>query len=228
MANSKDTVKEELNSLVQTGKGLVARIKPELDGDFCQDYQAWYTVSLRLVKQLIPERFTEFASQYEPGYDYLNRVNRTEMLDHEITARNRILFQISILAAAQKTIEFVLSDIEEALQAKLFDDELAAAHELCANGLIRAAGVLGGVTLERCLAKLCARHQLDIEKNVLSLSEYNDFLKSKNAIDLPKLKFLQHLTEIRNLCSHDKGQEPAKEEVDEFLEGVKTVAKTYL
>jgi len=227
MINTKEAVKKELDDLVQTGNSLVARIKPELEDSFYADYQAWYTVSLMAVKQLLPKRFTEFSSQYEPGYEYMNMVKRKETLGYEDTARNRLLFQISILVAAQKTMESVLSDVEEALQAKLFGDELSAAHELCDNGHIRAAGVLGGVTLERCLARLCAKHQLTNEKNVLSISEYNDFLKSNNAIDLPKLRFIQHLTEIRNLCSHDKGQEPTKEEVIEFLDGVKTVMTTY-
>jgi hypothetical protein len=77
------------------------------------------------------------------------------------------------------------------------------------------------------LAKLCTKHQLTNEKNVLSISEYNDFLKSSKVIDLPKLRFIQHLTEVRNLCSHDKGQEPTKEEVVDFLDGVKTVMETY-
>ena len=227
MLSSKDEIKKELDGLMQAGKDLIARIQPELEDSVCLDYQAWYTVSLRLVKQLIPERFTEFASQYEPSYDYLSRINRKEMIDHEITARNRLLFQISILAAAQKTMGSALSDIEETLQLKLFEDELAAAHELCDNGHIRAAGVLGGVTLERCLGRLCAKHELTITKNVMSISEYNDFLKSNNVIDMPKLRFIQYLTEVRNLCSHDKGQEPTKEEINDFLEGVKTVIKTY-
>ena len=227
MISTKEAVKKELDSLIQAGNGIADRIQPELDENFCADYQAWYTVSLRLVKQILSERFSEFASQYEPGYDFMDRVNRKEEAGYETTARNRLLFQISILAAAKKTMESVLSDIEESIHANLLDDELAAAYGLYENSHIRAAGVLGGVTLERCLARLCARHQLTIEKNKLSISEYNDFLKSNEVIDLPQLRFIQHLTEIRNLCSHDKGLEPTKEEVVELLDGVKTVIKTY-
>lgn len=223
----KEAIKNELNGLVQAGKGLVDRIQPELDDGFYSEYQAWHANSLGLVRKLLSERYTEFASQYEPSYDYLGAMNSKENAGHEITARKRLLFQISILVTAQKLIEYALSEAEETLHAIVLDEELAAAYDLYGNGHIRAAGVLGGVTLERCLAQLCAQHQLVITKNVLSISEYNDFLKSNNVIDLPKLRFIQHLTEIRNFCSHDKGQEPTKEDVKDLLDGVATVTKTY-
>ena len=247
MDKTKDKIKEELDKLIEDGMSLFgAHVKDPKNNlpKFHMDYQEWYTISSEVVRQTIPGRFDEFKAQYEAlrsrkdldviNYtisDYLQGIVVTrgtqEVFQPFTVFCTKFLFQIAILKAARKKIDAVLLDIENALQTNLFDSELEAANELCDKEFLRSAGVLGGVTLETHLAKLCATHNIIIKKPNATLADYNDLLKANGTFDVTKWRFVQHLGDIRNLCCHKKEREPTKDEVIEFLEGVKKITKTY-
>ncbi len=208
-------------------------------------YQPWYTKALAVIKQVAPERYDEFKEQYISyssrkkidisNYtisDYLNGVtvhfsDNRPVFDSESVFSVRFVRQLSILKATREKLDSALMNIENLVAANLFDNELDVAKELCSKGFLRAAGVLGGVTLERHLALLCKNHTLVLAKPNSTIADYNEILKANNIYDVPKWRFIQHLADLRNLCGHNKGREPTKEEVNELLEGVKKVIKTY-
>ena len=43
---------------------------------------------------------------------------------------------------------------------------------------------------------------------------------------MPQWRFVQHLADIRNICDHDRGKEPQKDEIDDLLSGTSKVLKT--
>lgn len=174
-------------------------------------YQSWYSRSLPVVKQLIPERYQEFQEQYklekrkgkEISFltytisDYISdyliglRITRgwekEEVVNPLSAFTSKFQHQIAILMSAQGRIDSILADVQGILQAELFDNELQAAQELRKKGHLRAAGALAGVTLESHLSKISTNHGLKLRKKDPTISDFNDELKNKDILRCPQL-----------------------------------------
>ncbi len=235
MSNMRDRIREELKGLVEQGLELLEDSRSKDPKNFRKDYQTWYTRTLAVVKQLIPERLDEFARLY---YDkdvtytiarYLRGgYSGYTARDAHVGASNRFLQQYLILESAQTRLDDILTNIHGLVQAEILDSELDAATELWRAGHIRAAGTLAGVVLERHLAKVCLSRTLTTRKKKPTLSELNDTLKDANVYDIPTWRGIQLLTDIRNLCAHPGDRDPTKKEVDELIRGVERITKTIL
>ncbi len=134
--------------------------------------------------------------------------------------------QFAILKSVKARFESSLFDIHQLVQADLFDSELEAANELAKHKFTRAAGAMAGVVLERHLSQVCNNHNITVAKKAPTISTLNDALKDASVIDVPQWRFVQHLADIRNLCDHDKKQEPTLEQVTDLIAGVIKITKT--
>ncbi len=235
---------EEFRKSVEKQLGVKADGFLEELPDFLKDYQSWYSESQALIRQLLPDRLADFCDYYEvpknrkdlthESYrisDYLLRLVRNDSI------RNRIVVgldaaipkfdqQLSIVRAIKGRFESSIFDIEQLVQADLFDSELEAANVLIKNGFFRAAGALAGVVMERHLAQVCKNHRINIRKKNPSISDFNDKLRDAEIIDFPSWRLNQHLGDIRNLCAHDKATEPTREQVTDLANGVAKLTKT--
>ena len=264
-----DNYKRDLKTLLANGEQLhnamqfechpeeFARVAEEAVGDkatefikalpdFKEEYQTWYSEAKILIRQLIPDRLSDFTRYYEKpnsrkaatysNYtieDYLQGLTVTSAGGFDKTtvvgpyaAIPRFRQQLSIVKSIRKRFQSSLFDIRQLAQADLFDSELDAARELTRNKFNRAAGVVAGVVLERHLKEVCANHNVTLRKKAPQISDLNDALKKADVIDIPQWRSIQHLGDIRNLCAHDKQSEPTAEQVREILAGVSKVAKT--
>ena len=149
MTNVRERVHKELDDLLEQGKQLVKDLGATKDAtNFKRDYQGWYTRALAVIKQLIPERLTEFTSLY---YDkdvryhiarYLRGAYSTYTArDARVGAHNRFLQQCLILESAQSSLDDILTNIHGVVQAEILDSELDAATELLRAGHIRSANL---------------------------------------------------------------------------------------
>jgi hypothetical protein len=211
---------------------------------FREDYQPWYTEAKVLIKQLLPDRLSDFVSHYErpksrkeatyESYkivDYLQGLAVTRGYDQQKivgpdAAIPQFRQQLAILMSVRERFESSLLDIRQLVQADLFDSELGAAEELAKNKFTRAGGALAGVVLERHLGQVCDDHAVNISKKAPTISDLNDALKAANVIDVPTWRFIQHLADIRNLCDHDRKTEPTTDQVGDLIAGVKKITKT--
>jgi len=189
---------------------------------FREDYQPWYSEAKMLIKQLLPERLSDFVRYYEKpkprkeityeNYrieDYLQGLTRTRGIYEEKVvgpdaAVPHFQQQLAILNSVKARFESSLFDIRQLVQADLFDSELDAAKELSKHKFTRAAGALAGVVLERHLAQVCDKHNIKITKKAPGIADLNNALKEASVIEVPDWRFIQHLANIRNLCDHDK------------------------
>jgi hypothetical protein len=210
---------------------------------FNDEYDTWYSEALAVIKQLLPDRADDFIKQYKDEkrkelnvstygvYDYLLGLRRTSGLYEEVivdksAAIGKMEVQNSILKAVEKRFESSLFDIQEVLQADVFDSELESAKELAKKGFVRGGGAVAGVVLEKHLGHVCATHNLKSRKKHPTISDYYQMLKENDVIDTAKWRFIQHLGDLRNLCDHNKDREPTKEDILELVEGVEKVIKT--
>jgi hypothetical protein len=251
-------LKGELENLIGKGELLLIammvdlkRVTPEQKDTiqklklppFKVEYEAWYSIAMQVVRQLIPDRLTDFVKQYKDDKrkeinvatygisDYLIGI-QTSYYDKLVADGNaafpKFERQLSILKSAHTRLESRLFDIVEIVQADLFDSELEAAHELNRKGFERAAGAVAGVVLERHLRRITTKRNLKSKKSAPTINDLNQLLKDNDAIDTATWRFVQHLGDLRNLCDHDKGNDPTKDQVGDLVTGVSKVVKTVL
>jgi len=211
--------------------------------NFKSNYQAWYSEAKVLLKQLLPDRLDDFARLYEKpknrkaiqygNYiieDYLQSLTITDSWGEKRVGPSAAIpqfeQQLSILKAIEQRFESSLFDIRQLVQADIFDSELDAARELLKNKFSRAAGAMSGVVLERHLEQVAINHNIKITKKNPTINDLNDLLKEAEAIDTPQWRYNQHLADLRNLCDHNKKQEPTIENVQDLIMGVEKVTKT--
>jgi hypothetical protein len=213
---------------------------------FETQYQNWYSESSALIRQLLPQRLSEFESLYIPDakrrevnaltyriQDKLNgiasamsRIAPGKVFDDHAVVCMLVDTQCKILKSAEKRFDSSLFDIRQLVHADLFDSELDTARELNRQGFGRGAGAVAGVVLEKHLSQVAQNHNLKSSKKHPTINDYNDALKTANVIDLPTFRFIQRLGDIRNLCDHHGQKEPSKDEVGELIDGVEKISKT--
>lgn len=241
MKNSKEKqISKEIKILVGQGAKLydMKKVKTELN----IQYESWYTKSLAVVQQLIPERLDDFINAYKCDkrkaldattyriYDFLQGIVQKDGYGEESFNSKGcfdmlLVRQISILHAALENVDSILHDIKGVLKAEMYDSELEAAKELRKNNHIRAAGVLCGVLLEGYFNSVAQRRKIKITKRNPTISDYNDALKNAGVYDVPKWRLIQRLGDIRNYCGHKKEREPTNAEVDDLIIGTEKVIK---
>jgi hypothetical protein len=211
--------------------------------DFKSAYQPWYSEAIALLKQLLPDRLTDFIRLYEKpkgrkdlGFENYRiedalqglRVTRygSEVVADTKSAIPHMKQQLAIVSSLKSRFESSLFDIRQLVQADLLDSELDAARELLKHKFLRAAGAVAGVVLERHLLEVCTIRGISITKKNPTISDLNDKLKEAAVIGTPEWRFNQHLGDIRNLCDHNKQQEPSVEQVNDLIAGVAKVTKT--
>ncbi|MFA5261585.1 MAG: hypothetical protein WC450_10185 [Candidatus Omnitrophota bacterium] len=211
---------------------------------FKGEYQRWYSETLALLRQILPDRVADFVRYYEKpksrknidfeNYrieDYLQglvvtRGYQKEKVVDTSAAIPHFRQQLAIVKAAKARFESSLFEIHQLVQADLLDSEIDAAEVLAKHKFNRAAGALVGVVLERHLSQVCADHKLSTGKKNPTIADLNETLKANGVIDLPQWRFVQHLGDIRNLCDHSRSPEPTADQVTDLLAGVKKVTKT--
>ncbi len=211
---------------------------------FNDEYQTWYSEAKVLIKQLLPDRLSDFVRHYEKpksrkeityeNYrieDYLQGLTVTRGWEKQKIVGTEAAIpqfqqQLAILKSVSARFESSLFDIRQLVQADLFDSELDAARELIKHGFLRGAGAIAGVVLEKHLAQVADNHNIKTRKKHPTISDYNDMLKNGGVLDVPSWRKIQRLGDIRNLCDHNKDREPTKEEVEELVDGVEKFTKT--
>lgn len=232
-------------AVLKTCKGDKKAAKAHIDAlpEFRTAYQPWYSECIALLKQLLPDRLSDFVRLYEKpkGRKDISFENyriedalqglRITRYDGEViadfkSAMPHIKQQIAILESLKNRFESSLYDIRQLVQADLLDSELDAATELLKHKFARAAGAVAGVVLEKHLLEVCSNHGIKIAKRYPTLADLNDLLKNADVIEIPEWRFNQHLADVRNLCDHNKQREPTTEEVEGLIQGVAKVVKT--
>lgn len=210
---------------------------------FSDKYNAWYNEALCLVKQLMPERLDEFVSYYkipkrkdqDISYlsytisDYLLGVVVKELGQVKVggtAAVPKFQQQLQIVLSLKERFESSLYDIKQLVQADMLDSEIDSAKLLLKNGFLRAAGAICGVVLEKHFATICEIRSLRVSKKNPCINDYNQLLKSEGIIDTPTWRKISFIADLRNLCDHNKKEEPTKEQLADMVNETMKIVKT--
>jgi len=245
--DSKEKIMKEMEDCIFNTKNILLWLQDSLKLEkgktfsFQLEYQNWYSIALKIVEHLSPDRYNEFKSYYEIdpkrkslGYgtyviqDYIKGVSpgsyQLRDFDTKGEVFKNVFNQFTILKSIYKRAESILSDIQTTLYVELQDVEIETAKSLLKINL-RAAGVIAGVVLENYLQRVVDNHKISIKKKNSTISDFNDLLKSNQVYDTTIWRKISYLGDVRNICAHNKDIEPKKEQVQELIEGVHWVNK---
>lgn len=241
--NKYDAIKNEITEIVNEGDILLEAIrlndKKEINdlSYFISRYEMWYTKALCIVKQLLSDRLEDFTLLYKDDKrkqldtstytvsDALRGLSNSTHRYGPHTARLCVLRQINMVQSCLETFDKKIFDIQNILQADIFDSEIESAKHLLKKGFYRASGAICGVIIEKHFAGVCTDHNITVTKKNPTIADYNDVLKD-NVYDTVEWRKVQYLGDIRNLCDHKKDREPTKEEVEDLIAGTERIIKT--
>ena len=188
-----------------------------------EEYQGWYTRADATVERLAPNRLAEFRGLYiQEGLDELvfHSFYSAEAENEALRILLMMQRQARILESAATMFESVLVDLRRIVQADLFDTELDKARELASSGYHRPAVVIAAVVLEKHLAEVAQKHNIDVSKIRPTINVLSNLLRDHGVIDNVPWRHIQQLADIRNLCAHASGREPTESEVTDMVNGV--------
>ena len=243
MAIQHECVPQEFARALERSLGDGAKDYIQTLPSFNDGYQSWYSEAKALVRQLLPDRLSDFIRYYEKPKSRKDLTSENYTIEDNLiglrkersggikvvgpeAAIPRFRQQLNLVKSIREGFRSSLFDIRRLTQADLFDSELDAARELARSKFLRAAGAVAGVVLERHLKEVCGNHGVTIRKKNPKISDLNNALKGSSVIDTPQWRSIQHLGDLRNLCVHDKTTEPKAEQVEDLLAGVAKVTKT--
>jgi hypothetical protein len=254
--NNLSQYQKDLSKLIELGESMLKDLFSRSDltdekdklshGFFEINYQRWYTEAASLLRQVLPDRHSEFESHYLADskrksidattykiQDWLmgmtlkpDRFTGETFLDCFASLIMRFQVQLSILKATESRFKSTLFELRQLVQADLYDSELEASRGLHKVGFVRAAGVIAGVVLEKHLFQVCSNHNIQSRKKHPTIGDFNDLLKKNDVIDVPNWRYIQRLGDLRNLCGHSKERDPTPDEVAELIDGVEKTMKT--
>ena len=249
MTSNIDKYKNDLLQLIKTGEAIFNKMKENKNlAQLRQAYEMWYSEAYAIIKVILPDKVSDFAKIY---YDdkkmkglktYFQHTPSTILKgvgDWDMEFGNSVIppkeidiaksvfdSQIGILKSCERRFESSLFDIQQLLQADIFESELEAARELNKKGFTRGAGAVAGVVLEGHLLQVCSNHKIPVKKNDPTINDLNQLLKDNGIIETPNWRSIQYLGDLRNRCDHKKQKEPTKEEIEELIQGVEKISKT--
>lgn len=242
MMNESDPTSFKKQAVAKVGADKAKELIEGLP-EFNTAYEAWYSESLALLRQLLPDRLDDFVSCYERpknrkelshgNYvikDYLQGLVRKNYAGDIIVSRSsafpQFRQQLAIVMAAKARFESSIFEIRQLVQADLFDSEIEAARDLLKHNFLRAAGAIAGVVVEKHLRQVCDDHNLTITKKHPGINDLSELLKANSVISIPQWRHVAMLADIRNLCDHNKDREPSVEQVTDLIDGADKVLKT--
>jgi hypothetical protein len=197
-----------------------------------QRYQQWYTASLRLVEEFVPEWLDVFKRHYKAtnrpptwgtnaAIDYLLLNTLSQFMNKgDIIADfvNDIDRQTSILLCIPDAVEVKELNLRKLISTDVARTEIEQAEILFAGGFHRASGSIAGVALELHLKTLCDINNIAYKPKD-TIEPLAQALYGAKILDITGLKQVQYLASIRNKCSHPNAV--AEAEIQSLIDGVK-------
>lgn len=188
--------------------------------ELLREYEIWYNSALPLIEEHLAERADEFNTGYRKFTSLIDMYN---MNGKDISVfEKRVLeytdFQLNLLISIPDKIKSEKIRLRRTISNTITSEEIQRSRELFNNGNIRAAGVLGGVALERHLLTLCENCNKNLDFGYMDgISSLAHTLNDGGEITDDDQRLLDYLAGIRNNCSHANDKEPKESEVERLL-----------
>jgi hypothetical protein len=190
-----------------------------LQDELREEYESWFAQAEELVSTHLPQRTEEFERRRTDVKKYI-KLEKNAKFDPERYVNGALDYfseQRNILNAIPGKVEAEKLSLRQQISDTFSKDEIQQARELLDEELMRAAGVLAGVALERHLQMECDEADLGYDHNdgIASLAQT---LYEADEINSTTLSSLETLGQIRNDCAHANQQEPNEHKVRKLID----------
>jgi len=188
--------------------------------DLMEEYELWYNQALTLITTYLPKREPDFTQAYGnlTSVFRFDNCNYTNFGRYVGRLRRNLNTQKNLLQSIPPKLDAEELRVRKAISGEIVSEEIHQAKGLLSDDLIRPAGVVAGVAIERKLLTECEVSERDVEYeydygiNALAEALYNADIISKTQHGQ-----IEYLGKIRNKCAHADKEEPSFNEVDRLV-----------
>lgn len=222
------TVKNEINSIIDTGEAILqkaSRAGSSLKGSDLAEVSSWVTRLGQLLRKLYGEN-----SQHYENY------NRAISIDSFYTINSNWYGHVSQVQGVALTVKHdiendLIGSIKGLLQAEIFANFLEIGEHLLSEGYKDAAAVTIGAVLEDGLRELCKKNNIATTKpnsTPLTIEPLNTELAKNEIYSKLTQKQITSWAHIRNKAAHGQYNEYDKSQVEMMLLFVQGFADQHL
>lgn len=196
--------------------------------DLMEQYELWYNDALVPINSYLPKREPDFVQAYSNLTEliYFKGQNYTKWEEYNGGFRRNLTTQKHLLRSIPSKIETEQLRVRRGISDEIINEELHQAKELYEDGLIRPAGVVTGVALERHLTTLCEVSDRDIEFEYdFGIKALADALYDENEVTKTQHGQIEYLGKLRNKCAHADKEEPTTTEVDRLISQTEEIVR---
>lgn len=228
MRKIEETIKNEINNLVDTGNNILNRaisLHGEMEGKELAEVTSWVTRLGQLIRKLYGTKSQQFSN-----YSSALETNNFYYIHSEWNAH---ISQMCGIALSMKYDyeNGLMVNIRSLVQADIFADFLEMGEYLLNEGYKDAAAVIIGAVLEDSLKKLCEKNEISTVKNngkSLTIDPLNSALAKAEIYTKLNQKQITTWAHIRNKAAHGEYGEYDKTQVEMMLLFVQGFAEQYL
>ncbi|WP_363463664.1 hypothetical protein [Halogeometricum borinquense] len=185
-----------------------------------EKYELWYNEALTLVSAYLPKREPDFVQAYSnlSSVMHFDGCNYTKLAEYNSLLRRNLTTQRNLLRSIPSKLDAEELRVRVGISAEITTEEVYQAKELFEDSLIRPAGVVAGVALERHLITKCEVSERDIEYEYdFGIKALADALYDADVISKTQHGQIEYLGKLRNKCAHADEDEPTRSEVDRLI-----------
>lgn len=185
-------------------------------------YEEWFSQAEVLVKNFYPSRIDEFrelAGDFRKLITLSRRPLPFSSKDLRTKTDSKYNGQIGILNSLVSRKEISEMRFRKQVKENLALEEIERAERLCGDDLIRPAGVLAGVALERHLKTILDENEETGSNFDVNIGEAADELYENGIISSTKKDEIMHYSSVRNDCAHS-GHEIDEIQVEKMISSV--------
>lgn len=188
--------------------------------ELVEEYEVWYNQARILVSAYLPKREADFVQAYKNLSSILlfDNMEYTKLGVFNMNLRRNLTTQRNLLKSIPPKLDAEELRVRKGVSESITTEELHQAKGLLDDELIRPAGVVAGVAIERHLLTECEVSDRDVEYEY----DYNIYALAEALYDADIISKTQHgqieyLGKIRNKCAHADEEEPSLSEVKRLV-----------
>ena len=205
-----------------TSGGIIKtkRIDWENVEDLMEEYELWYNQALTLISTYLPKREPDFVQAYTNLSSIIcfDDCNYTKLGRYNSRLRRNLTTQQNLLRSIPPKLETEELRVRKGISEQIATEEVHQAKQLLKDDLIRPAGVVAGVAIERHLLTKCEVSERDVEYEYdYGIKALAEVLHNADVISRTQHGQIEYLGKLRNKCAHADDEEPSLSEVERLV-----------
>ena len=185
-----------------------------------EEYEVWYNQARTLISAYLPKREPDFVQAYTnlSSIFPFDNANYTKLECYNSKLRRNLTIQQNLLKSIPPKLDAEELRVRKGISEAIATEEVYQAKKLLHDDLIRPAGVVAGVAIERHLLTKCEVSERDVEYEYeYGIKALANALYTADVISKTQHGQIEYLGKLRNKCAHADEDEPSLNEVERLI-----------